>query len=264
MKLKGITKILTSLVLHLFTYSISFDGSYVTFIMNLITKLVSWWEFILFLIVVAAILVLEGDDIDRRYLETFNKTILTFIRGIHNRRGAFPGKNEVFLNKFEELISHIEQITGAEANDGEPACVIVKFICRTNEHIKKLLEYFDSDDLKYRLKEIANLISGSTKTQVNLSFRISKESLDSILQGKGIVINYFLTLNMICIFFCKKVFKLWLNVTHFSFSILLLIYQTRLLNMCVFISGDILYCLPKSLRIIIIYPLLLCFLYTIL
>jgi hypothetical protein len=120
------------------------------------------------------------------------------------RRGEYP---DGFQNRFRELFLRIEQMTGANVNDAEKSCVIVKFFCATNTILLKLLNYFKSDELKCRLKDLADLISHHihAKARVNLSFRISEESLDSILQAEGIVIFiiFIFTFHMIRLFYCK-------------------------------------------------------------
>jgi hypothetical protein len=145
---------------------------------------------------------LKSADNDERIPDTFDKIFVAIVKG----QECFRDENayKVFQEKVRDLLSHIEQTTGAKANDAETSCVIVKFICRTYKHIKNLLEYFDSDDLKHRLNAIANLISLHAKTQVSLSFRISDESLDSIIKTEGKVVFFlFLLLLIILYAFCK-------------------------------------------------------------
>ncbi|XP_060576546.1 uncharacterized protein LOC132733844, partial [Ruditapes philippinarum] len=136
-------------------------------------------------VVVTAKLALEGDESIKPQLERIKDMFIEVIEGKPIQEILdIPKGYEYILKTFKDLLSHIEQTTGAKATDPKKACINLQFSCETEVEKLKLLKYFASDDHKYCIADFANKISNfvGSPIGVHVSFKISDESLLSILQ----------------------------------------------------------------------------------
>jgi hypothetical protein len=157
--------------------------------------------FLFSIVVVTAKLALEGDESIKPQLERIKDMFIEVIEG----KPIQEIIDENILKAFKDLLSHIEQTTGAKATNPKKACITLQFSCETEVEKLKLLKYFASDDLRNHLSDLANQISNAigSESGVNVSFKISDESLNSNLQERGTVykksfVNHFSVITLFC------------------------------------------------------------------